>query len=222
MRSPFRGEGFWDLQSEMDRLFDQMVGDLFAGRRRGEGSAALETAPMAWTPPLEAFARDGDLVIHADLAGVVIEDVDITLQDNALTISGTRKEAPEEVRYYLRELPYGEFRRSVMVSTGVDPDSIKARLENGILEVVLPGAVAEAQPRRIAIEGVEARPGKPRTIAVEDVEDRPREEGREGTSKQAEREREDDKGLIDRVRGALFGEEEPTRREGTDRPPDMR
>jgi HSP20 family protein len=113
---------------------------------------------MVWAPPLEAFGRDGDLVIRADLAGVAMEDVDITLQDNVLTISGARKDAPEGVSHYLRELPYGEFRRTVAVPAGVEPDSIKARLENGILEVVLPGAVAEVQPKRIAIESGKESP----------------------------------------------------------------
>ena len=140
--------GFWDMQSELDRLLDNMVGDPFGGRRRGGA------APTVWVPLMEAYARGDDLVLHADLPGIALEDVDITLDGNTLTISGTRKGAPEEdgVRHYLRELPYGEFRRSVVVPEGVDPDSIKARLENGVLEVVLPGAVAEAQPKKIAIE----------------------------------------------------------------------
>ena len=144
--TPFRG--FWDAQSEVDRLFDDMVGNLFGKQRRGAA------APMVWTPLMEAYARGDDLVLHTDLPGVALEDVDITLDGDTLTISGTRKGAPEEdgIRHYLRELPYGEFRRSVVVPEGVDPDSIKARLENGVLEVVLPGAVAEAQPKKIAIE----------------------------------------------------------------------
>ncbi len=53
----------------------------------------------------------------------------------------------------MQELPYGEFRRSVTVPEVADPDSTRARLDNGVLEVVLPGAVAETQPKRIAIEG---------------------------------------------------------------------
>jgi HSP20 family protein len=94
-------------------------------------------------------------VLHADLPGVSLGDVDITLDGNVLTISGERKAATQEesVSYYLNELPYGAFRRSVAVPEGVDADSIKARLENGILEVVLPGATVQLEPKRIAIEG---------------------------------------------------------------------
>lgn len=145
--TPFRG--FWDMQSEVDRLFNQMVGDLFGGRQhRGAGGARTQ----AWVPLMEAYARDGDLVIHADLPGISLEDVDITLEGNALTISGVRKGATEDIDYYVQELPYGEFRRSLTVPEVTDPDSIKARFENGVLEVVLPSAVAEAKPKKIAIE----------------------------------------------------------------------
>jgi HSP20 family protein len=168
MLSPFRGgTGIWDLQSEMDRLFDNVVGDLFGGRRRRGDRALTESASAVFAPPLEAYAHDGDLVLHADLPGVAIEDVDITLQDAVLTISGTRKSgAPEGVTPYLRELPYGEFTRSIRVPEDVAADAIKARLENGVLEVVLPGAVTEAQPKRIAIESGEGREG--RTIDMEE------------------------------------------------------
>jgi HSP20 family protein len=140
--TPFRG--FWDLQSEVDRMFNDVMGN-FLGRRRPE--------TRLWAPPVEVFAREGDLVIHADLPGLLLEDVDVTLDGNTLTISGERKPtAGEEVSYYLREMPLGAFRRSMTVPTEVDADSIKATLQNGVLEVVLPGAVAEVQPKKIAIE----------------------------------------------------------------------
>ena len=55
-------------------------------------------------------------------------------------------------------MPYGAFERSVSVPEGVDAEAIKARFENGVLEVVLPGAVQEAQPKRIAIETAKEGP----------------------------------------------------------------
>jgi HSP20 family protein len=154
MLSPFRG-GFWDPQSEFDRMFSDMMRD-FLGTRRAGGRGGR--SQQLWSPRLAAYAKDSDLVLHADLPGVSLEDVDITLDGNVLTISGERKAATEEsVNYYLNELPYGAFRRSVTVPEGVDADSIKARFENGVLEVVLPGAVQELQPKRIAIEGAETK-----------------------------------------------------------------
>jgi HSP20 family protein len=149
--TPFRG--FWDTQSEFDRMFNDVMRD-FLGRAAGRGGAGAQE--QLWAPRLEAFARDGDLVLHADLPGVSLEDVDITLDANVLTISGERKGTTQEeegVSYYLNELPYGAFRRSVTVPEGVDTESIRARFENGVLEVVLPGATTQLEPKRIAIEG---------------------------------------------------------------------
>ena len=148
--TPFRG--FWDTQSEFDRMFNDVMRDFLSARRSGGRAQQQE---QLWAPRLAAYARDGDLVLHADLPGVSPEEVDITLDGNVLTISGERKVGPGEegVSYYLNELPRGAFRRSVGVPEGADPDSIKARFENGVLEVVLPGATTQLEPKKIAIEG---------------------------------------------------------------------
>jgi HSP20 family protein len=128
-------------------MFNDMVRGVL-GRR------LTDTASRTWSPQLEAYAKDGDLVLHYHLPGVALEDVDITLDGNLLTISGERKVTNEEgVEYYLNELPYGSFRRTVTVPEGIDADSIKAHFEGGVLKVVLPGAVREVQPKKIAIEG---------------------------------------------------------------------
>jgi HSP20 family protein len=151
--TPFRG--FWDTQSEFDRMFNDVMRD-FLGRTAGRTGRG--TQEQLWAPRLAAYSKDGDLVLHTDLPGVSLEDVDITLDGNVLTISGERKirTQDEGVSYYLNELPHGAFRRSVTVPEGVDADSIKARFENGVLEVVLPGATTQLEPKRIAIEGSDA------------------------------------------------------------------
>ena len=151
--TPFRG--FWDTQSEFDRMFNDVMRD-FLGRTAGRTGRG--TQEQLWAPRLAAYSKDGDLVLHADLPGVSLEDVDITLDGNVLTISGERKVGTqvEGVSYYLNELPHGAFRRSVTVPEGVDADSIKARFENGVLEVILPGATTQLEPKRIAIEGSDA------------------------------------------------------------------
>jgi HSP20 family protein len=73
-------------------------------------------------------------VLRFDLPGVSLEDVDITLEDHTLTVSGVRKGVAEEAPHYLLELPYGAFRRSVTVPEGSDPDSIKATYRDGVLQ----------------------------------------------------------------------------------------
>jgi HSP20 family protein len=141
--SPFRG--FSDAQSEVDRLFNEMVGDLFSGRRG-------RSAARVWSPAMEAYASNGDLVLRFDLPGVSLEDVDITLENHTLTVSGVRKAVAEEAPHLLLEPPYGEFKRAVTVPEGSDADAIKATYKDGVLEIVLPGATAEVEPKRIAIE----------------------------------------------------------------------
>jgi HSP20 family protein len=146
--------GLWELNREFERMFNELAGSLFGARSLL--SSGRGTAEDVWVPALEMYARGADLVIRADLPGVKIDDVDITLEGETLTISGVRKGTPEEVSYYVREVPYGAFRRSIAVPEDVEAENIKAHLEDGVLEVVLPGVVREAQPKRIAIEGATA------------------------------------------------------------------
>jgi HSP20 family protein len=149
--SPFRGRGFYDLQSEMNRMFDEMFGGLTRGRTARQQSAQASE----WAPSMDVLNRDGDLVIRAELPGVKQEDVDITIHDGVLTISGERKEEQEAERggYYVRERRHGTFRRSMTLPEGVDESSIRARFEDGVLEVMIQGAAAVREPKRIQIEG---------------------------------------------------------------------
>jgi HSP20 family protein len=152
MLSPFRGRrGFYDPVSEVNRVFDDMLGNL-ARRPRGQQQEAEVTE---WAPTIDVVTEDGNLVIRAELPGVKQEDVDITLHNNVLTVSGERKAEQEEERggYYVRERRYGSFSRSLTVPEGVDESKIHARYENGVLEVTVEGAAEVQEPKRIQIEG---------------------------------------------------------------------
>lgn len=147
MLSPFRG--FRDMQSEVDRLFDEAFSGL-SRRRRQEGRQIAE-----WAPVMDVLTRDGDLVIRAELPGVKREDVDIALQNGVLTISGEHRVDEEEERggYHVRERRYGSFRRSMTLPENVDESKVRARFEDGVLEVTVEGAAVEQAPKRIEIEG---------------------------------------------------------------------
>ena len=82
--TPFRG--FYDMQSEMNRMFDEVFGSLSrtGGRQQGE-------APSQWAPALDVLQEDGDIVVRAELPGVKQDDVDITFHNGVLTISGVRQ-----------------------------------------------------------------------------------------------------------------------------------
>ncbi|MEW6635530.1 MAG: Hsp20/alpha crystallin family protein [Actinomycetota bacterium] len=152
MLSPFRGRGFYDLQSEMNRMFDDMFGSFF----RGPLATRRQRPEVAeWSPTMDVFGRDGDLVIKAELPGVRQEDVDVTLQNGVLTISGERKAEHEEERagYYVRERRYGHFHRSMTLPEDVDESRIHATFKDGVLEVTVEGAAAVREPKRIQIEG---------------------------------------------------------------------
>ena len=153
MLSPFRGRrGFYDPVSEMNRMFDEMLGGGLARRQGGQQQRAEVTE---WAPAIDVVAKDGDLVLRAELPGIKQEDVDITLHDNVLTVSGERKAEQEEERggYYVRERRYGSFSRSLTLPQGVDEGKIHARYEDGVLEVTVEGAAAVQEPKRIQIEG---------------------------------------------------------------------
>ncbi|CAA9401618.1 MAG: heat shock protein Hsp20 [uncultured Rubrobacteraceae bacterium] len=149
--SPFRGRGFYDMQAEMNRMFDEMFGGLarVGGRQQG-------AQPMQWAPALDVLHEEGDVVVRAELPGVKQEDVDVTLHRGVLTISGERRaeENREGSGFYVRERRYGSFRRSMTLPESVDEEAINARFQDGVLEVRITGAAAVREPKRIQIEGV--------------------------------------------------------------------
>jgi HSP20 family protein len=148
MLSPFRG--FYDAQSEVDRLFNETFGSLSRGRGRQGGQQLAQ-----WAPAVDVLTEDDDLVIRAELPGLKQEDVDITLQNGVLTISGEHKVDEQEERgnYHVRERRYGSFRRSMTLPEGTDESKVHARFEDGVLEVRVEGAAIEQAPKRIEIEG---------------------------------------------------------------------
>jgi HSP20 family protein len=148
---PFGGRGFYDPYSEINRLLDEMMGGTAGPARR---SGRQQGAVTEWAPAIDAVTQDSDLVIRAELPGVKQEDVDISLHDNVLTISGERRAEQEEERggYHIRERRYGSFRRSVALPEGIDESKISARYEDGVLEVRVQGAAMAREPKRIPIQ----------------------------------------------------------------------
>jgi len=103
--------------------------------------------------PLDVYREYGGLVIKAEVPGVSSEDLDITVKDNILTISGETKteEEIEEENYVRRERRYGSFSRSVALPAEAEGDKAEAEFEDGVLTVTIP--VAEVpQPESIKIE----------------------------------------------------------------------
>jgi HSP20 family protein len=140
--SPF--EGVESLRHEMDRLFES-----FAGSPQPSGICASE-----WRPRVDLLEHDNAFVLVADLPGMHQEDLNVSVQDNVLTLEGKRTFEHVENgqgKYQYSERASGTFCRRFMLSTAVNAEQITATYKHGVLEVHLPKAV-EAQPKRIAVQ----------------------------------------------------------------------
>jgi len=131
------------LREQVNRLFEQSL------TRTGREPAAMRT----WAPSVDIVETENELVIHAELAGMKPEDIDIQLEGDTLTIKGERKFAREEKsKQYVRvERAYGVFQRSFTLGVPVKQQEIKAAYHDGILEVTLPKA-EEVKPKQIQIQ----------------------------------------------------------------------
>jgi HSP20 family protein len=140
---------------EVDRLAeDYGVGrGLLSSLERG-----LPGGP--WSPQVEMFERDGELVLRADLPGLSKDDVNVELADNALTIEGERRAERKEKRegFYSSERSYGKFYRRMPLPQGVNTEDARASFRDGVLEVTMPAPKAETKTaRKLEISG-EAQP----------------------------------------------------------------
>jgi HSP20 family protein len=133
------------IQSEMNRLFNTFFESQQAG---GNGGSPMRR----WIPAMDLVETEEDFVLRADLPGVNEKDVSIELEDNVLTISGQRKAEHEERKegYYRVERASGAFSRSLTLPEGVDPESVRASFDRGVLEVRVPKP-EERKPRKVSI-----------------------------------------------------------------------
>jgi HSP20 family protein len=131
------------FSSEIHRLFNTLF---------DEGAVQ-----QRWVPAMDLFEADDHFVLKADLPGLSEEDVSIEIRDNALTIGGERKAEHEsrERGWYRVERATGRFQRSLTLPEGVDPDSVAASFDRGVLEVRIPKPEAK-KPRRIQINAAGA------------------------------------------------------------------
>jgi HSP20 family protein len=104
----------------------------------------------AWSPQVEMFERDGELVLRADLPGLSKDDVKVELAENAVTITGERRDEREEKRegFYSSERSYGSFYRQLPLPQGVNTEDARASFRDGVLEVTMPAPKAEAKTAR--------------------------------------------------------------------------
>jgi HSP20 family protein len=120
------------LQDELDQLFESPLTD--------------------WAPALDVYEDKDNLVVQTELPGLKREDINVTLQDGVLVISGERRteEKRNEGEIRRQERFYGKFQRTLTLPTPVAADKVKAQYKDGILIVTVPKA-EEAKPRKIDV-----------------------------------------------------------------------
>ena len=113
------------------------------------------THASAWVPVTDIFARNDDLVIRVELAGVDPDEVALSFSRGVLTISGTRgRELPDDVEFLTHERYYGEFRRLITLPKETRADQISSVLDRGLLEITVRGALGSPQAAGQRIEVV--------------------------------------------------------------------
>jgi HSP20 family protein len=135
--------GLSTLRNEIDRLFEAPLTELARTSHLLSGSA----------PAVDIYEDKDNFVVKAELPGMKKEDIDVSLHDGSLSISGERKGEKkwEEAEVYRAERFFGRFQRTVALPAPVASGGIKAQYKDGILTVTLPKA-EEAKPKQIDVQ----------------------------------------------------------------------
>lgn len=129
----------------MSREMDRLAGTMWPSLENGS----------TWSMPAEVVETDDEIRFEIEMPGLRLEDLEITLENNVLTVAGEktlqRSDESKEKDYRLFERQYGRFQRSFTVPPTVRGDECEATYENGVVSVRLPKA-EEARPRRISVQ----------------------------------------------------------------------
>lgn len=142
-RSPFLSP-WQELEDVSERL-----NRLFGVPAQGEASNR-----SVWTPAVNVEETNEELILSAELPGMSIDDVEIEVENNVLSLRGEKKETREEGddrRFHLWERCYGSFERSFTLPRTVKTEEISAQFKDGILHIQMPKA-PEAKSRKISIK----------------------------------------------------------------------
>ena len=149
--SPFGGSSLFDLHRQVNRLFDDILGgDLSPGLSQGLSAGA------GW-PQLEIEQKDDQIRVVAELPGVKEDDIDLTVEDGMLTLSGEKRSERKEEGGY-SERSYGRFERRISLPSNIDEDKCSADFRDGMLTITIPRSEEKARGRRIPLGSRRAGP----------------------------------------------------------------
>ena len=144
----FRGTRFGVNPFALMRQFTDDMDRIFTQARRVTGDVT------AWSPAVEVKAKEGKLLVTAELPGIKKEDVKVHIEGDTLVVEGERKLEKEEKQegYYHSERSYGKFYRSILLPEGAKTDQTAAQFNNGVLEVTVPVLEAKAVRKEIPVQ----------------------------------------------------------------------
>lgn len=144
---PVRWTPFSDLETLHDRVNRIFTEALHHG---SNGNEDMQLG--SWMPAVDIEEQDDTILVHAELPGLKREDIDISLEDKVLTISGERKFENEDKRdnFHRIERSYGRFTRRFTIGKPIDATKVAASFRDGVLTVTLPKA-EETKPKKIDI-----------------------------------------------------------------------
>lgn len=131
-----------DLRDDIDRLFEMPL----------TGLARSSNLLSGWTPALDVYEGKDNFTVKAELPGMKREDIEVSLHDGMLSISGERKSDSkhEDAEVYRAERYVGRFQRTVALPASVAADKVKAQYKDGVLSITLP-KTEEAKPKQIVV-----------------------------------------------------------------------
>lgn len=133
--------GLFGLHREIDRLFSEFAQGI------GPGSA------QSIVPNIEITETDKAIEVSAEMPGLERKDVEISIEDDTLTIRGEKKveENQKDKNVHLSERSYGVFLRVLQLPPGIDPSSVQATMANGVLKLTIPKP-AKPAPKKIEVK----------------------------------------------------------------------
>jgi len=139
------------IAREMDRLFDSMLSTQPLG--------FVPAIRTQWTyPALNVWEDDDNFYAEAELPGMTMDDIEVFVTDDELTVKGARNvDVPEGARPLRRERAIGTFARTVQIPSPIDAEHVDAKLLHGVLAITMPKA-AQSKPRRISVQTAAALP----------------------------------------------------------------
>lgn len=134
---PFRQGWLWEPWEEVDRFF--------GGRP--------EITAAEFIPPLDIYEKKGKVIVETSIAGIDPEKIDISIEDNVLTIKGKseKKSEVEEKNYYRKEVKYGSFYRTVALPAKVKGGKAEASYEDGVLKIEIP-KTEESKVKKVKVK----------------------------------------------------------------------